>query len=114
VRRAAAVRRITPKLVTHVVNTHFHGDHHLGNSAFPDATIVSSERCRTQVIETGHEWVALMAHANIQNWIGTLGQVLALDASTVVPGHGELMTSADVAALQRSISGSGGGWNAPT
>ena len=39
----------------------------------------------------------------MRNWLGTLEQVRALDAATVVPGHGELMTGADVAALHRSI-----------
>jgi cyclase len=57
---AAAVRRITDKPVTHVVNTHHHGDHHLGNVAFEGATFISSEMCRKMVLETGHEWLQIM------------------------------------------------------
>lgn len=50
---AAAVRRITDKPVTHVVNTHHHGDHYLGNVAFEGATSINSEMCRRMVVETG-------------------------------------------------------------
>lgn len=57
---ATAVRRITDKPVTHVINTHHHGDHHLGNVAFRGATIISSEQCRKLVLETGSEWLAIM------------------------------------------------------
>jgi cyclase len=57
---AAAVRRITDKPVTHVVNTHHHGDHYLGNAAFEGATFISSEKCRALVLDTGSEWLALM------------------------------------------------------
>jgi cyclase len=57
---ANAVRRITDKPVTHVVNTHHHGDHYLGNTAFEGATFISSEMCRKMILETGHEWLAIM------------------------------------------------------
>jgi glyoxylase-like metal-dependent hydrolase (beta-lactamase superfamily II) len=63
---ARAVGRITSKPVTHVVNTHHHGDHYLGNSAFAGATIISSEKCRDAVRQTGHEWLQLM-----QRLVGT-------------------------------------------
>jgi glyoxylase-like metal-dependent hydrolase (beta-lactamase superfamily II) len=57
---ATAVRQITDKPVTHVVNTHHHGDHYLGNVAFEGATFISSEMCRRMVLETGHEWLGIM------------------------------------------------------
>ena len=60
---ASAVRRITDKSVTHVVNTHHHGDHYLGNVAFEGATFMSSEMCRRMVLETGDEWVRMMERA---------------------------------------------------
>ena len=173
---AKAIRRITPKPVTHVINTHFHGDHYLGNSAFEGAVIISSEKCRAMVVETGYEWLALMEQlvgrklsdtkpiaagltytegsktgimlhgirlvfwvpkgshtvgdmlvylpqdkvlvagdiavngivpvmqdASINNWIGTLEAMQELDVSTIVPGHGDLMTLSDVEALHRAI-----------
>lgn len=57
---ATAVRQITHKPVTHVVNTHHHGDHYLGNVAFEGATFISSEMCRKMVLETSHEWLEIM------------------------------------------------------
>src|SRR5690606_28761365 len=33
----AQIAKITDKPVTHVINTHHHGDHTLGNIAFPEA-----------------------------------------------------------------------------
>ncbi len=57
---ATAVRRITEKPVTHVVNTHHHGDHYLGNVAFEGATFISSAMCRKMVLDTGHEWLEIM------------------------------------------------------
>lgn len=174
---AAAVRRITPKPVTHVVNSHHHGDHYLGNVAFGRATFVSSEICRRMVFATGAEWLAMMqrdigeplagttpvaagrtfpadtrteatihgvrmvfwvprgSHTSgdlmvylpddgvlvagdvlvngivptlqdgyLKNWIRTLGEIEALGARHFVPGHGDLMTQRDVAALRDELA----------
>ena len=173
---ASAVRRITDKPVTHVVNTHHHGDHHLGNVAFEGATFISSEMCRRMVLETGDDWLRLMerdvgrplpgtkplaaevtyaegartealvqgvrlvfwvppgSHTAgdllvhlpdekvliagdvlvnrivptlqdgfIKNWIRTLEDVHALEVAHFVPGHGDLMTRDDVAALRNTM-----------
>lgn len=173
---AAAVRRITAKPVTHVVNTHHHGDHYLGNSAFAGATVISSEQCRKLVAETGSEWLALMerdigrrlpgtkpiaagvvyrtgtrtetfvhgvrvvfwvprgSHTAgdllvhlpddnvliagdvlvngvvptlqdgfLKNWIHTLDEIAALAVTHFVPGHGKVMTHAEVKALRAAM-----------
>jgi cyclase len=55
-----AAAKITPKPITHVINTHAHGDHFLGNSAFPGAEIISSEKCRKTVETEGRAAVALI------------------------------------------------------
>lgn len=55
-----AIAKLTTKPVTHVINTHHHGDHVLGNIAFGQAEIISSEICRDMVNKTGGEWIALM------------------------------------------------------
>ena len=174
---AAAVRRITDKPVTHVVNTHHHGDHNLGNVAFEGATFMSSEMCRRMVLETGEEWMRIMQQAVgrplagtrplpasvtyaegrteelvqgvrlvfwvprgshtagdlmvylpddkvliagdvlvnrvvptlqdgfLKNWIGTLDELLALDAVHFVPGHGDIMAVSDVAQLRDAMIG---------
>ncbi len=57
---AQAIAKITPKPVTHVINTHHHGDHYLGNSAFPKAEIISSEQCKEIVTKSGQDAVALV------------------------------------------------------
>lgn len=57
---AKAIARITPKPVTHVINTHHHGDHVLGNVAFKKAEIFSSEQCKALVEKTGAEWIQIM------------------------------------------------------
>jgi len=173
---ATAVRRITDKPVTHVVNTHHHGDHYLGNAAFEGATLISSEMCRKMVLETGHEWLAIMERdigrklpgtkplaagvtypentrtetfihdvrfvfwvprgshtigdllvhlpddkvlvagdvlvssvvptlqdGFVKNWIQTLDEIQALGVAHFVPGHGDLMTLRDVAALRDAL-----------
>lgn len=55
-----AAEKISPKPITHVINTHAHGDHFLGNTAFPDAEIISSEKCREAVGREGQAAVVLI------------------------------------------------------
>lgn len=55
-----AIAKVTAKPVTHIINTHHHGDHVLGNISFPGAEVISSAICQEMVIKTGDEWVALM------------------------------------------------------
>lgn len=175
---ARAIAKLSAKPVTHIINTHHHGDHVLGNIAFAKAEIISSEICRDLVSKTGDEWIALMesmvghklpntralpasvvfggsntrvereiqgvklvfwvpngSHTEgdmlvylpqdkilvggdvlvnrtipvmrdgyVKNWIGTLEQVNSFAAETIVPGHGPLMSPADVAQLQRQMA----------
>jgi len=55
-----AIRSISAAPVRTLVNTHHHGDHTHGNFVFqPEATIVGHERCREEVIATGHGTKAL-------------------------------------------------------
>jgi cyclase len=46
---AAAVVRVAPSGLTHLVNTHFHGDHTFGNSYFkPQVSIIAHEACAVE------------------------------------------------------------------
>lgn len=174
---AKAIAKLTPKPVTHVINTHHHGDHVLGNIAFPAAQIISSAQCKKLVETTGQEWVNIMetlvgrkfpntrpvpasvtypdlsrtdgtlqgvkilfwvpkgSHsagdmmlylpddkvliggdilvntttpvmrdANVKNWIETLAEAEKVDARTIIPGHGPLMTQADVKKLHTLLA----------
>ena len=171
------VRRLTDKPVTHVINTHHHGDHVLGNSVFAGAQIISSEKCRSLVESTGHDWIAIMenligrklpgtrpvpagvtfsedtlteqtidgvrmvmwvplgAHSpsdmmvflpddrllvggdvlvnqvvpvmrdgHVRNWLAALTRVQTFAADAIVPGHGPMMTMAEVRTLQQMMS----------
>jgi glyoxylase-like metal-dependent hydrolase (beta-lactamase superfamily II) len=55
----AALRKITDKPVTYVVNTHWHKDHTVGDSvyreAFPNVEIVAHARTRSELIARGEE-----------------------------------------------------------
>ena len=174
---ARTIAKITPKPVTHIINTHHHGDHHLGNIAFKDVEVLSSQQCRKLVEETGDEWVALMEdmighklpntkpvpasvtfpdesrsdrhvqgvklmlwvpqgshtpgdmmvylpddkvliggdilvntivpnlrNAHLKHWIATLEKIQRLETGAIVPGHGPLMTHADVQKLHKMLA----------
>jgi cyclase len=65
------VKKLTPKPVRFVVNTHFHWDHYQGNEAYPSSwpagvEIISSEATRTSIEQRGiprvkHEIVTMPA-----------------------------------------------------
>lgn len=54
------IAAITDKPVTHIINTHHHGDHVLGNSEFKGAEIISAEKCKELVRKTGYEWIQIL------------------------------------------------------
>jgi len=77
------VKKITSKPITHIINTHSHGDHYLGNIAFPKATIISSEKCRDLVIQTGDVWLKMM-----ENMVGRpFPNTKPVTASVVYPAN---------------------------
>ncbi|MDA3038466.1 MAG: MBL fold metallo-hydrolase [Actinomycetota bacterium] len=78
-----AIRSVTDKPVTTVVNTHHHGDHTHGNYLFEGATIVGHRRCREVMMDAGRivdysaafpgvEWGALQFRAPTMVFDGSL------------------------------------------
>ena len=57
-----AVRSVTDKPITKVVNTHHNGDHCFGNQLVEGATIIGHHRCRTEMLTAASP--ALMAGLN--------------------------------------------------
>ncbi len=175
---AKTIAKLTPKPVTHIINTHHHGDHTLGNIAFPGAQVISSAQCKAMVEKTGEEWIGIMesmigrklpntkpvpasvtypdlsrndstlqgvklllwvpkgSHTvgdmmvylpddkvliggdilvntltpnlrdgNLKNWVVTLEETQQIEAKTIIPGHGPLMTRADVKKLHALLAG---------
>ena len=46
--------------MTHIINTHHHGDHTLGNIAFKGAEVISTQQCKALVEKTGYEWIDMV------------------------------------------------------
>lgn len=174
---AKAIAKLTPKPVTHIINTHHHGDHNLGNIAFKGAEVISTQQCKELVEKTGYEWIDMVQNlsgskfpntkpvpagvtvaestrtervldgvkvvlwapkgshtpgdlivylpddkvllggdilvnqitpnfrdGNVKAWIGTLDEIQKTDARTIVPGHGPLMSKAEVAAMHKRMT----------
>ena len=55
-----AIAKLTPKPVTHIINTHHHGDHSLGNSAFPGAQVLSAQKCKELLESDGYLWIDII------------------------------------------------------
>ena len=55
-----AIAKLTPKPVTNIINTHHHGDHTLGNSAFPGAQVLSAQKCKELLESAGYEWIDII------------------------------------------------------
>jgi cyclase len=49
-----AIAGVTDRPVRALVNTHHHGDHTHGNFLLPAATVIGHERCREEVLASGH------------------------------------------------------------
>ncbi|MBI3775875.1 MAG: MBL fold metallo-hydrolase [Gammaproteobacteria bacterium] len=54
------ITTLTPKPVTHIINTHHHGDHSLGNSAFPGAQVLSTQKCKELLESDGYMWIDII------------------------------------------------------
>ena len=68
---AKAIAKLTSKPVTHIINTHHHGDHTLGNIAFKGAEIISTQQCKALVEKTGYEYINIVQNLTGQKFPNT-------------------------------------------
>lgn len=70
----AAIRQLTQKPVSHVINSHWHGDHMRGNQVFSDALILSTETTRSLMAQIHPERIASQKGniAELDQYLGEL------------------------------------------
>ena len=83
----AAIRRRTPLHVSHVVDTHLHPDHVLGNAAFPDALVVGHARLPRGLAERGPTYLD-----NMRRLLGDAVEGTVVMPPTVTVAVGQTMT----------------------
>lgn len=77
----AEIRKLTDKPVKFVLNTHWHGDHNMGNfvykKAFPEATVIAHSKTREILARRQADWVKEAREGEYEKYITDFGKMLA-------------------------------------
>lgn len=66
-----AIRTITSKPITLVINTHHHPDHFLGNSAFKDSEILATKYTKKDIVDNGDLYIGNLMNLTYKWMQGT-------------------------------------------